>query len=94
MDVRAFNGAAEAIPELLYVGPIATGRWLEFHLLRASLRERLELHILVVVAESQRHCHFLDPLESFKFLFLAARNFTVPLVSLCRFKITIERISR
>ena len=58
VDVGAFDGAAEAIPELLHVGPFAAGRLLELHLLRTLLCERLELHILVA-ADAQRLCHFL-----------------------------------
>ena len=57
LDVGAFDGAAEAIPELLHVGPFATGRSLELHRLGARFRERFFLQVIVAGdAQPLRHC--------------------------------------
>ena len=47
MDVRAFDGAAETIPELLHMWPFVARRSLELHRLGACFCERLELQVIV-----------------------------------------------
>ena len=56
-DVGAFDGAAEAISELLHVWPFGTGWSLELHRLGACFRERFIFQVIVAGdVQRLRHC--------------------------------------